>query len=292
MKIVKTLKELNELRSNLPKENIGLVPTMGNIHKGHLSLIEKSFRDNQYTFVTIFVNPKQFSATEDFKTYPRTLYKDSEEIHGLEMKLQRTFPEREIIIFSPQGTKDIYPKDYSTHISVSGISSKLCGPSRENHFEGVTTVVYRLLSLINPKESYFGQKDYQQLLIIKRMVKDLNINVLITSCPIIRDQEGLALSSRNQFLTPPEREKSLTLPKTIQASAYLFQNNPLEYAMEKFLQLKAETLENKSWEYLVFLDAETLEEVTPETSHYFIAGAYKATGARLIDNKIIERKYV
>jgi pantoate--beta-alanine ligase len=292
MKIFKTLSELNNFRSSINKENLGFVPTMGNLHKGHISLIEQSFKSNLVTVVSIFVNPTQFGPNEDFSNYPRTLYKDCEEIHGLEMKLQRKNPEKEIIVFSPDSIEEIYPDGFSTKIIVEGVTDKLCGEKRPTHFEGVTTVVYRLFSLINPKTAYFGKKDYQQFIVIKKMVKDLAIDIEIESCPIVRAEDGLALSSRNQYLTPPEREKALILPKTIQASNYLFTKNPFSVALEKFHTLKIEVMSKGKWEYLEVFDAESLEQADEKTKSFLIAGAYQATAARLIDNTVVEKAHV
>ncbi|MBT7611187.1 MAG: pantoate--beta-alanine ligase [Bacteriovoracaceae bacterium] len=292
MKIFKTLREFNDFRVSINKEDIGFVPTMGNLHKGHISLIEHSFLNNSITVVSIFVNPTQFGPNEDFAIYPRTLYKDCEEIHGLEMKLQRKDPEKEIIVFSPDSMNDVYPEGFSTKIIVSGVTDKLCGVKRPNHFEGVTIVVYKLFSLVNPKIAYFGKKDYQQFIVIKKMVRDLSLPVEIESCPIIRAEDGLALSSRNQYLTPPEREKALILPKTINASNYLFSKNSLKVALEKFNSLKADVMSKGKWEYLEVYDAESLEPVTEKTISFLIAGAYQSTAARLIDNTVVKNNYV
>ena len=292
MKIFKKHCDFLEWRRGIPKEEIGFVPTMGNLHHGHLSLIEKSVKNNKYTLISIYVNPKQFGPSEDYKTYPRTLYKDCEEIHALEIKLKKTYPEIETIIFSPESNEEIYPKGYSTNIYVSGISEKLCGLKRPGHFEGVTTVVFRLFSIIDPMNAYFGQKDYQQYLIIKKMVTDLNVNVQLSSCPIVRDDDGLALSSRNQFLSLDERQKALVLPKTIRASSYIFSNNDFQQSLIKFKKLKAESLKNNDFEYLEIYDAESLNKVTPESKEILIAGAYKASKARLIDNTIVKNSNV
>jgi pantoate--beta-alanine ligase len=292
MRIFNTLKEFTDFRSTINKEDIGFVPTMGNLHKGHTSLIEYSFENNLYTVVTIFVNPTQFGPSEDFSNYPRTLYKDCEEIHGLEMRLQRKSPDKEIIIYSPDSIEDIYPTGFSTKITVSGMTDILCGLKRPTHFEGVTTVVYKLFTLVTPKIAYFGKKDYQQFLIIKKMVKDLSLDIKIEACPIIRDNDGLALSSRNQYLTPPEREKALVLPKTIQASSYLFSQNPLDVALVKFTALKNEVLKNGNWEYLEVCDADSLNKISNNTSEFLIAGAYQATAARLIDNTVVIKSHV
>jgi pantoate--beta-alanine ligase len=292
MKIFKSLNDFSDFCGSLSKKEIGFVATMGNLHKGHISLIEASFLENKYTIVSIFVNPTQFGPHEDFQNYPRTLYKDCEEIHGLEMKLQRKYPENEIFIFSPDKVEDIYPEGFSTKITVSGMTEILCGLKRPAHFEGVTTVVYKLFNLVNAQTAYFGEKDFQQFLIIKKMVADLSIPIIVKSCPIIRDNDGLALSSRNQYLTPPEREKALVLPKTIQASKYIFSQNTYKTALKKFYSLKKTSLNNSKWEYLEVYDAKTLTDISENTKEFLIAGAYQATAARLIDNTVVQNNNV
>lgn len=279
IKIVKTLSSFLSVRRNIDQKlSIGLVPTMGNLHKGHLSLIEKSIKNNDYTIVTIFVNPKQFSQNEDLNNYPRTLNQDIDQI-------KKAAKEKNIIIFAPNDNSEIYPKGFDTTVSVGQLSKCLCGKTRIGHFDGVATVVYLLFLLINPSIAYFGQKDYQQFQIIKRMVKDLNLTVQLKMLPIIRDHNGLALSSRNQYLSSQEYKTALILPSSIKQISRLANKNfnleVIKDGINKILQ------EYQGWEYLEFLDADTLRPPNQSTKLFIVAGALKCNDTRIIDNNII-----
>ncbi|TNF05044.1 MAG: pantoate--beta-alanine ligase [Deltaproteobacteria bacterium] len=289
MKYFESVKEYLEFRKTVTDKKIGLVPTMGNLHEGHISLAQRSMEDNDFTVVTIFVNPKQFGPNEDFARYPRTMQKDGDDLKALEMRVHKKDSTKEIILLAPQSINEIYPEGFSTSVKVNGLTDKLCGLNRPTHFEGVTTVVYRLFKIAQADRAYFGQKDYQQFKVIDRMVKDLEIPVEMHMCPIVRDQDGLALSSRNQYLTPPEREKALVLPRTLKALSFLIERNPWSQALEKVTKVRAEALRDSKWQYLQFLDADTLEEINDNTRTILIAGAYQARGARLIDNILVER---
>ena len=176
--------------------SIALVPTMGNLHAGHLSLVKKAQQSADRVLVSIFVNPLQFGVNEDFATYPRSLQSDIDKLNELGVNF----------IFSPQ-TSLMYPQidHYNTRVSVQGLSAELCGVTRPHFFDGVTTVLTKLFSLVQPNVAIFGEKDYQQLIIVQRMVKDLNLSIKIIGMPIVRETDGLAMSSRNQYLTPNER---------------------------------------------------------------------------------------
>ncbi|TNF31526.1 MAG: pantoate--beta-alanine ligase [Deltaproteobacteria bacterium] len=289
MKYFESVKEYLEFRKTVTDKKIGLVPTMGNLHEGHISLAQRSMEDNDFTVVTIFVNPKQFGPNEDFARYPRTMQKDGDDLKALEMRVHKKDSTKEIILLAPQSINEIYPEGFSTSVKVNGLTDKLCGLNRPTHFEGVTTVVYRLFKIAQADRAYFGQKDYQQFKVIDRMVIDLEIPVEMHMCPIVRDQDGLALSSRNQYLTPPEREKALVLPRTLKALSFLIERNPWSQALEKVTKVRAEALRDSKWQYLQFLDADTLEEINDNTRTILIAGAYQARGARLIDNILVER---
>lgn len=289
MKYFESVKEYHEFRNTLSDKKIGLVPTMGNLHEGHISLAKRSMEDNDYTVVTIFVNPKQFGPNEDFARYPRTMQKDGDDLKALEMRFHKKDDSKEIILLAPQSINDIYPEGFTTSVTVNGLTDKLCGLNRPGHFEGVTTVVYRLFKIAKADRAYFGQKDYQQYKVIERMVKDLEIPVELHMCPIVRDHDGLALSSRNQYMTPPDREKALVLPRTLKAMSFLIERNPWSEALEKVTNVRAEALRDSNWQYLQFLDADSLEEINNKTRTILIAGAYQARGARLIDNILVER---
>ena len=184
--------------------SIGFVPTMGYLHEGHLSLVRESLRKADVTVVSIFVNPAQFGPTEDFKEYPRDLNRDSEvlEKEGVDY------------LFVPEAD-EMYSQGYKTYVEVCDLQDKLCGRSRPGHFRGVCTVVLRLFNIINPDISFFGQKDAQQAITLKKMVKELNLEVKIEVLPIIREEDGLALSSRNKYLTQEERKAALVLSKSL-----------------------------------------------------------------------------
>lgn len=289
MKYFESVKEYHEFRKTLSDQKIGLVPTMGNLHEGHISLAERSMEDNDYTVVTIFVNPKQFGPNEDFARYPRTMQKDGDDLKALEMRFHKKDDAKEIILLAPQSINDIYPEGFTTSVTVNGLTDKLCGLNRPGHFEGVATVVYRLFKIAKADRAYFGQKDYQQYKVIERMVKDLEIPVELHMCPIVRDHDGLALSSRNQYMTPPDREKALVLPRTLKALSFLIERNSWSEALGKVRKVRAEALSDSNWQYLQFLDANSLEEINDETRTILIAGAYQARGARLIDNILVER---
>ncbi len=203
MQIIKTPAELNAVSKKLKAEGktIGLVPTMGYLHEGHKSLIRKSAEQNDITIVSVFVNPTQFGPGEDLETYPRDLERDKEAAESAGADY----------IFHPE-PEDMYPDGYGTFVSVdSGITKILCGKTRPGHFRGVATVVTKLFNISMADRAYFGQKDAQQLAVIMRMVSDLNMNIEIVPCPIVREKDGLAMSSRNTYLSAEEREQALSL---------------------------------------------------------------------------------
>ena len=196
MQVVSTIKEVKELVRSWKKEGntVGFVPTMGYLHEGHGSLITEARKNNDRVVVSIFVNPMQFGPTEDLESYPRDLEKDSAFCESLGADL----------IFHPE-PEGMYHKDFSSFVDMSVLTEELCGLSRPVHFRGVCTVVSKLFNIVEPDRAYFGQKDAQQLAVIKHMVEDLNMNVEAIGCPIIREEDGLAKSSRNTYLSPEER---------------------------------------------------------------------------------------
>lgn len=186
--------------------SVGLVPTMGYLHEGHRSLIERAVKENDKVVVSVFVNPTQFGPTEDLESYPRDLNADSILCEDAGAAL----------IFAPE-VSEMYAKDFTTYVNMSGVSEELCGKSRPIHFRGVCTVVNKLFNIATPDRAYFGEKDAQQLAVIRRMVRDLNINVEVVGCPIIREADGLAKSSRNTYLSPEERQAALVLSRAVKA---------------------------------------------------------------------------
>ena len=204
MEIIKEIEVMNKKAEEWRKNGkiIAFVPTMGYFHEGHLSLFRIARKKGDILVVSIFINPIQFGPTEDFKSYPRDLERDK----SLAEK------EKVDVLFVPS-EKDMYPEGYQTFVEVTKLTNHLCGLSRPGHFKGVTTVVAKLFNIVKPHIAFFGFKDYQQYLVIKRMVKDLNFSIEIVGCPIVREPDGLAMSSRNTYLTPEQRKSALSLFK-------------------------------------------------------------------------------
>ena len=269
--LIDNIDVLKSWRSSLQDNSLGFVPTMGNLHQGHLGLVEQSQRDNEQSIVSIFVNPRQFCANEDFKRYPRTLEEDLEALKPLSLH-------RPLTVFAPQ---EFYPKNFSTVIKVEGpLTEKLCGRSRPHHFAGVTTVVHLLFSLIRPSRAYFGQKDYQQFKVIEKMTHDLDLPIHLKMIPIVRDARGLALSSRNKYLSPEQYNKALILNKTLNKVASALANNEAPGPLPN---------NGYCWDYLDVLDAANLEALSSDTKQILIAGALKIGNIRLIDNTIVTK---
>jgi len=281
IKIFTTQKDYDLFRTNLNHNSIGIVPTMGNLHEGHLFLLKKSLEENTVSVITIFVNPKQFGPTEDFAKYPRTLDEDLNKISSLALHNTTANSQKEIVVFAPKDINEIYPIGFNTVISVGGVTQALEGAKRPTHFDGVTTVVYRLFKIVNPTNAYFGQKDFQQCVVIKKMVEDLSINIAIHILPIIRNSEGLALSSRNQYLSESEKSFALHLSKTLKQIEMLIKNK------KDYRELIREELNNNKWDYLEVLDSKNLEIPQEQTKELVIIGAYKIGSTRLLDNILV-----
>ncbi len=232
MKVYKSISSLIKKVREVKKQGykIGLVPTMGFLHEGHMSLIRKARKDTDYVIVSIFVNPAQFGPKEDFKRYPRAIKRD----------LMLCEKEGADIIFTPEA-KEMYPKDYATYVSVEKITDKLCGASRPGHFRGVSTVVAKLFNITMPDVAYFGQKDAQQAIIIKRMADDLNMSVEIKVMPVVREKDGLAMSSRNVYLNRKERGRAQSIYKSLKSAKKLF-ILPKEYLRMILLRIRARLL--------------------------------------------------
>lgn len=259
--------------------HIGLVPTMGNLHSGHLSLIKECLSNHEVTIVTIFVNPKQFSKGEDLDSYPRTLDQDLNLIGSL----ARIFTNKKIAVFAPSDPSQIYPDGFSSTISVEGnIAEILCAKSRPDHFKGVTTVVYKLFQLSKAGHAYFGQKDFQQFKILEKMTHDLELNINLTMMPIVREESGLALSSRNQYLTDDQRNKSLRLRKTINQVKDLITQNKVKEA-----QVFCQNLEKEDFEYLQIKNSKNLNQINDTTTDFVILGCLNIGLTRLIDNQMV-----
>lgn len=258
---------------------IGCVPTMGALHAGHVSLVQRARSENDFVVATIFVNPTQFGPTEDFSRYPRTLDTDLEQCRGAGANL----------VFTPQ-VSDMYAADAETIVRVTGLSTVLEGAHRPGHFDGVTTVVTKLFQITEPDRAYFGQKDYQQQLIIRRMVQDLNIPVTIVTCPIIREADGLAMSSRNRYLSPEERGIAAEIFQALQLADRLAVGSavsPREIAER--MRAHLEGTGGLSVQYAVVADTQTLasqETRIPGASGVALIAAKLGT-TRLIDNQFL-----
>lgn len=277
MKLITSTSEIqayvNELRSQ--GKTIGLVPTMGFLHEGHLSLVRQARAENDILIVSIFVNPTQFGPQEDYEDYPRDLRRDCELVEEIGAN----------IVFAPS-VSEMYPKGYNTFVQVEGNLTKvLCGASRPEHFRGVTTVVAKLFNLIKPHRAYFGQKDAQQLVVIQRMVDDLNFDIEIIPIPIVREENGLAMSSRNKYLNPEERKSATVLYKSLNLACDMInagQRDAQKIRAEMQRLIEAERC--AKIDYVSIVDAHTLEELTELKGEVFIALAVFIGNTRLIDN--------
>lgn len=255
----------------------GFVPTMGYLHEGHLSLVRLSKRDTGSTILSIFVNPAQFGPKEDLEKYPRDTEGD----------LEKCRREGVDIVFMPEPA-DMYPKGYGTYVNVEGITSGLCGRSRPGHFKGVATVVAKLFNIVQPDKAYFGQKDFQQTAVIRRMVKDLNMAVEVVVGPTLREPDGLAMSSRNAYLKPEERRAAPALYHALESARTLGQKGGMstEVLTAHILgKLMEEPLIEP--EYVEVVSRENLEPLLRIGSGAVVAAAVRIGGTRLIDNIII-----
>ena len=283
LKLIETTKELEEIRKS-EISPVGFVPTMGNLHGGHISLLEEALKEFKTVYFSIFVNPKQFGPHEDFARYPRTL---KEDLSLIENSLKQ-FPNSKVIVYAPKDPAEVFPETEGHTVSVLNLTGILEGEKRPGHFDGVTTVVYRLFELIRPKKAFFGLKDYQQWAVIKKMVNDLLLPIEIIGMPIIREDSGLALSSRNQYLTAEQRKTSLILSQSLKEIASLLSGKKenLKEAQAKIQKFKADP----HWDYLEMRDADTLSSDLTKSSKITILGVYKLGSTRLLDNLQTEIK--
>lgn len=276
MKIIKKpliiSKRLKQLKQK--GQSIGFVPTMGALHEGHLSLIRQATKENKITVVSIFVNPAQFAPQEDLERYPRPIKKDlllcqKQGVH---------------YVFLPQ-VKDIYPGGFCTYVQVEGLSDPLCGKLRPGHFRGVATVITKLFNIVQPDLAYFGQKDAQQAIIIQRMVRDLNMPVKIKVMPVVRAKDGLALSSRNIYLSKSEREDALVLSKALNLAKFLIKGGARD--ANRIISRMRELIRRRPGakiDYIAILDPENLKPLKKISDAHLIALAVSIGKTRLIDN--------
>lgn len=278
MKVIKKVKDLREVLKVYKKEGrtIGLVPTMGFLHKGHASLIKRAVSDNDIVVVSDFVNPIQFGPNEDLDAYPRDIEADSKLCESLGADF----------IFNPDPSEMYHDK--KAFVDIEGLSDNLCGARRPGHFRGVCTVCTKLFNIVGPDRAYFGQKDAQQLAIIKKMVGDLNIPVEIIACPIVREDDGLAMSSRNTYLTSEERKAALCLSKAIFAGEKMAKDgSSVKEVLTKMEEIiSAEKL--AKIDYISAVDLETIKDVDDFSKATLVALAVYIGKTRLIDNFIYE----
>jgi pantoate ligase / CMP/dCMP kinase len=291
MLIISNLLELQNVLKivKLEKKQIGLVPTMGALHQGHISLIKKAINECDFVVVSIFVNPLQFAPTEDLARYPRTLEADCQLCEELEVKL----------VFAPSNTEIGVAGDTETQVTTTTVippqsmTSGLCGKYRPGHFTGVATIVTKLLNIIQPDRAYFGQKDAQQLAIIRRLVNDLNLPVEIIGCPIIREASGLALSSRNQYLTTTEKTQATILYHSLQQAAIAYRNGTKKAAiLIEIVKQQLATIPEIQIEYVELVNPETLQPLLVVEKTGLMAIATYLGKTRLIDNMILRQPII
>jgi pantoate--beta-alanine ligase len=257
---------------------IGFVPTMGALHKGHLSLVKRAKQENDVTVVSIFVNPIQFGPSEDFQQYPRDIEGDTDKLLKEEVD----------ILFLPDKAL-IYPEGFSTHVEAEKLSDKLCGSFRPGHFRGVATVVSKLFNIVNPARAYFGRKDFQQTIVISRIVKDLNMGIDIVICPTVREQDGLAMSSRNAYLDPEQRKAATVIYQCLAETSDLIKSGIIDMSyLKMFIQerlLKEPAV--SSIDYAGIYDPATLNELPAIKDEILLAVAVRIGRTRLIDNMLV-----
>lgn len=261
-------------RARAAGRSVGLVPTMGALHEGHLSLVRRARRDDDLCVVSIFVNPTQFGPAEDLDAYPRPIHEDIRAcgVEGVDL------------VFNPDA-EEMYPRPPATTIRVEGIAEPMEGQHRPGHLEGVCLAVAKLLNIVGPCRAYFGEKDAQQLRVVRRMAEDLNLPAEIVGCPTVRDPDGLALSSRNVYLSAPDRERALSLPRALAAVQEAVEAG--EPDARKLQDLGLAELERgapDAVDYLELVDPETLDAVDEVRGEVLVCGAIRIGGARLIDN--------
>ena len=281
MKILKTLDEMKAWSRKTREEGktLGLIPTMGYLHEGHLSLARKSIRTCDRTVVSIFVNPKQFGPNEDLDTYPRDLESDRHELELLGVNA----------LFLPTA-EDMYPEGFQTYVHVEEITDKLCGESRREFFRGVTTLVLKLFNIVKPYTAFFGEKDRQQLEVIRKMVDDLNLDIKIVGLPIVREPDGLAMSSRNQYLGRVERKTAKSLNQALQQAQQLIaQGESSAEIIRSRMRTIIEREGHAQVDYISVCDPKRFEELEKIQGKAMIALAVHVGKARLIDNCLIER---
>ena len=278
MKIVETIEEVRKQVKEWKKQglSVGLVPTMGYLHEGHQSLMEAAGKENDKVVVSIFVNPMQFGPTEDLAEYPRDLDHDAKvcEKSGVDL------------IFHPE-PEEMYAPDFCSFVDMTGLTEGLCGKTRPIHFRGVCTVVNKLFNIVQPDRAYFGQKDGQQLAVVRRMVRDLNMDIEIIGCPIVREEDGLAKSSRNTYLSQEERKAALILSKTIRLGEEMAKTEKDAQKVIEAMKKNIETEPLAKIDYVEAVDAVSMEPVKTLDGECMLAMAVYIGKTRLIDNTLL-----
>lgn len=278
MKIVKTAAELKNFTREIHRagKSIGLVPTMGYLHEGHLSLMKRAREENDIVIVSDFVNPIQFGPNEDYEAYPRDLDRDVELAKSAGVDA----------VFAPS-VEEMYPSHYATFVEVERLTDHLCGAQRPGHFRGVCTVVMKLFHLSKANRAYFGKKDIQQLMILRRMSEDMNMDIEIIGMPIIREEDGLAKSSRNKYLSETQRQDALVLSRALKAAEKLIEGGELR--SEKLYDEMKRIIESVPCriDYLKIVDRDTLEDTDSVEKPSVIALAVRFGTTRLIDNMTV-----
>ena len=277
MQVIATIPGLRAAikQSQTAHKTIGFVPTMGYLHEGHLSLIRRARQENDVVVVSIFVNPTQFAPHEDLATYPRDHERDLALLHTASAD----------IVFLP-AVEELYPSGYTTYVQVEGsISTTLCGVSRPTFFRGVATIVTKLFHIVTPQRAYFGQKDAQQAGVIKKMVKDLNFDIDIVVCPTVREKDGLAMSSRNTYLTPTQRAQAVGISQALFEARALIENGEHRAShIRQSIETRIAAIDDAVIDYVSIVDATTLADVETLSGETLIAAAVKVGKTRLIDN--------
>ena len=282
MSVVKTIEELRyeiNKKSNEKNLSVGFVPTMGFLHQGHMSLIERAKRENDLVVVSVFVNPIQFAPGEDLASYPK----------NIELDYKKSIRAGADIVFNPEAS-EMYGENDSTSVLVEGdITKKLCGASRPTHFKGVTTVVAKLFNIVKPTNAYFGQKDAQQVAVIEKMVRDLNFDINIIACELVREEDGLAMSSRNVYLSSQARKQALILSQSLFKARDMFVSGERHVeTLKDFIITNIKTKKLAEIDYVEILDAKTLSEIDNIERKALVALAVRFENTRLIDNIYLE----
>ena len=280
MKVINKPEELQKIIEELKKEgkNVGFVPTMGALHLGHVSLIKKSVLQNDITVVSVYVNPIQFGPNEDYEKYPRPIEKDIKVCQDNKVNF----------LFLPTN-ETLYNKNFSTYIYNNNVSKIMCGITRPTHFQGVCTIVAKLFNIVMPQRAYFGLKDYQQYIIIKQMVEDLNFDIEIIGCPIVREESGIAMSSRNTYLSKEEKVQATGIYKSLCLAKQLFCEGKKIENIKQVVEENILKIPNSKIDYIEIRNSQNLQEVTDLDKNIVIAVAVKVGNVRLIDNMVCEK---